>query len=161
MRADKSALNLQKARQQCSFFASSRRRQAEQPFTLGLSVGSFLQMRATRLLDFKQKFMAYVPWEVGQISQASFFPQWDSTVTGNTTRAQWVMWDRRNYRSRLHWRSWGPWWRGSCQLAEGPAAAHRGDLSSSMFLHRKHQEGENCTTSGTLTYFITVQHAKV
>ena len=142
------------------FFASGQRRQAEQLFTLGLSVESFLQMHATRLLDLKEKFMAYVSWEVGQISQMSFFSQWDSTVTGNMTRAQWVMWDKRNYRSRLHLRSWAPWRRGSCHLAEGPAAAQHCDLSSSMFLHRKHQ-GENCTTSGTLTCFISVQHAKV
>lgn len=33
------------------FFASSLKRQAEQGFTLGLSVESFLQMHATRLLS--------------------------------------------------------------------------------------------------------------
>lgn len=85
-------------------FASSRRRQTEQLFSLGLNVESFLQMHATRLLDFKQKFMAYVTWEVGEMSQASFFilnetALWQVTRQGHSgwcekggTTAQAFMW---------------------------------------------------------------------
>lgn len=121
-------------------FASRWRKKEEWWFTLGL-----------RILDFKQKFRTYVPWEVGQISQMSFFCQWNRTMTGNMTRAQWVMWDRKNYHSRLHQKSWAPRRRGSCHLVERPTAAQHCDLFRTMFLHVKHQEGENCTASGTLT----------
>lgn len=41
------------------FFASSLKRQAEQGFTLGLSVESFLQMHATRLLGLYEIYGLY------------------------------------------------------------------------------------------------------
>lgn len=57
------------------FFASSLKRQAEQGFTLGLSVESFLQMHATRLLGLYEIYGLYNFRNWGNLSNIWFLSQ--------------------------------------------------------------------------------------
>lgn len=127
------------------FFASSLKRQAEQGFTLGLSVEIFLQMHATRLLGLYEIYGLYNFRNWANHSNIFFFFFFVLVREhSNITRAQWVMWDGSNHCSSC---IWGAEPLGGGDPLPGRSSTEHCDFSISMFLHRKHQEG---TASGTL-----------
>lgn len=104
------------------------------------------------------KFMAYITSEIGQISQISGFclserVLWQVTqqghsgwceVGGNT--AQVASEEQSHLEEGI--------------LSSGRSSTEHCDLSISMFLHRKHQEGKNGTASGMLICLLVYSMLK-